>query len=128
MARQITSTPTTSLQLLTAEMARFAGLEILPDGDESHNVPFINALCEAFQIKVLEYYHAGTTADERLSRLGEISQTFRETRFTDGQQVFTIASDNAGMTAEEAYKIGAEGCVPPRICVDRSCILPPPGR
>ncbi len=128
MARQITSTPTTSLPLLTAEMARFAGVKILPDGDESQNVPFLNALCEAFQSNVLAYYHAGVTADDRLLRLGEISQALRETAFTDGQQLFTIASDNAGMTAEEAYKIGAEGCEPPHICVDRSCILPPPGR
>ena len=127
MARQITTTPSTPPALLTVELGRFVGLKVLPDGDESHNVPFINALCQAFQTKVIEYYCAGATAEERLLRLGEISQLFREISFTDGNTAFTIASTNAGMTAEAAYKIGAEGCEPPFICVDRTCVPPPPG-
>lgn len=126
MARQITTTPSTPPELMFAEVARFAGEKVLPDGDESHNVPLINALCQAFQTKVIAYYHAGATAQDRLLRLGEISQLIREVSFTDSQQVFTVASANAGMTAEEAYAKGAEGCEPPLICVDRSCVQPPP--
>lgn len=127
MARQMTSTPSTSPQLLLVEVARFAGMKALADGDESHNRPFLNALCQAFQAKLLTYYDAGATAEERLLRLGEISQLIREVSFTDGQQTFTVASTNAGMTAEAAYAIGAEGCEPPLICVDRNCVPPPPG-
>ena len=126
MARQITTTPSTPPELLLAEVARFAGMKVLPDGDESHNMPLINAFCQAFQTKVLAYYQAGATANERLLRLGEISQLIRELSFTGGQQVFTVASANAGMTAAEAYAKGAEGCEPPLICVDRGCVPPPP--
>lgn len=126
MARLVTTTPSTPPELLTAELGRFAGVNVLPDGDESHNIPLIKALCQAFQNKVLEYYGAGATANERLARLGEISQLFREISFTSGDQVFTIASANAGMTAQEAYKIGAEGCEPPNVCIDRNCVPPPP--
>lgn len=131
MARQITTTPETPVEFMKIELAAFASgdrnvdrikLQPLVDGDESHNVPFITALCQSFLAKALAYYNAGVDANDRLERVAEISQTFREISFKKQNQTFTIASDNAGLTAQEAYKIGAEGCPPGTMCVDRTCV------
>lgn len=119
MARQISQTPNTATELLQAELERFA------QSNDLLSVLLIKSLCQSFQAMALKYYRAGTTAAERLSRLGEISQLFREVGFTDDQgRVFTIASANAGMPAQEAYDKGAEGCIPPDVCIDRNCIPP----
>lgn len=131
MARQITTTPETSTDWLKVELAIFATGDrdadrtktpAMSDGDESQNIPFINALCKAFQAKVLEYYNAGADAQDRLERVGEISQMFREIGFTKGGKTFTIASSNAELTAKKAYEIGAAGCPPDTMCVNRTCV------
>jgi hypothetical protein len=129
MARKITKTPATPTDFLRLELAVLATGDrarakktALNVGDESQNIPFITALCQSFQAKVLEYYNAGVDTQDRLERLGEISQAFREMSFTKGGKTFTIASSNAGKTAEEAYAIGAEGCPPGTTCVDRACV------
>lgn len=131
MARQIIATPETSTDFLKIELAIFATgdrnadrtqFQSMAADDESQNIPFIIALCKSFQAKVLEYYNAGADAEDRLERVGEISQAFREISFTKGGKTFTIASSNAGMTAEEAYAIGAAGCPPDTLCVNRTCV------
>jgi len=128
MARQITTTPGTPTDFLRLELAVFAGGDRaraktpLDPGDESQNVPFITALCQSFQAKVLEYYNEGVDAQDRLERLSEISQMFREISFTKDGKAFTTASSNAGKSAEEAYALGAEGCPPGTTCVDRNCV------
>ncbi|MBP6820946.1 MAG: hypothetical protein KA368_05355 [Acidobacteria bacterium] len=131
MARQITTTPETPATFLRLELAAFASgdrnvdrktLAPIPDGDESQNIPFIKALCESFQAKALAYYNAGGDEQDRLERVAEIGQAFREISFKKNNQTFTLASDNAGLTAAEAYKIGAEGCPPGTMCVDRTCV------
>ena len=74
------STPAAILKL---EVARFAAVNKLNQGEEAHQLALLDGFCQAFRSKLMAYYHAGATADERLMRLGEISQLFRETRFTD---------------------------------------------
>ncbi len=131
MARQITTTPKTPIEFLKVELAIFATgdrdadrtkTNAMADGDESQNIPFITALCKSFQAKVLEYYNAGANAEDRLERVGEISQAFREISFTKDGKTFTIASSNAELTAEKAYEIGAAGCPPDTMCVNRTCV------
>ena len=131
MARQITTTPGTPTDFMKIELAAFATgdrnadrtlLKAIFDGDESQNVPFIEAQCKSFQAKALEYYNAGVDANDRLERVAEISQAFREISFTKAGKAFTIASSNAALSAEEAWKIGAEGCPPGTMCVDRTCV------
>src|SRR5690349_13839626 len=129
MARKITKTPKTPTDFLrnelavlaTGDRARASKMALNAD-DESQNIPFINALCQSFQAKVLEYYNAGANPKDRLERLAEISQAFREISFTKGGKTFTIASSNASKTAKQAYAIGAEGCPPGTTCVDRVCV------
>ncbi len=131
MARQITSSPGTPAVFMQLELAVFASgdrnvdrktLQPLADGDESQNIPYINALCQTFQAKLIEYYKAGTDAEDRLERLCEIGQMFRETSFTKNGQVFGVASASAHKTAQEAYEIGADACPPGTQCVDRTCV------
>jgi len=131
MARQITTTPATSIDFLKLELAVFATgdrnadrskVKPMADGDESQNIPFIIALCQSFQAKALEYYNAGTDEKDRLERVAEISQAFREISFIKDGKSFTIASENAGMSAAQAYAIGAAGCPPNTQCVDRTCV------
>lgn len=131
MARQITSSPGTPAALMRLELAVFASgdrnvdrktLHPLADGDESQNIPYINALCQTFQDKLIEYYNAGTDAKDRLERLCEIGQMFRETSFTKNGQMFGVASASAHKTAQEAYEIGADACPPGTQCVDRTCV------
>lgn len=131
MARQITTTPGTPTDFLRLELAVFATGDRdrakkipLDEGDESQNIPFIAALCQSFHAKVLEYYNAGVDANDRLERLGEISQAFRELSFTKNGKTFTTASSNAGKSAEEAYALGAEGCPTGTMCVERNCVMP----
>src|SRR5262249_34898621 len=121
-------TPGTPTDFLRLELAVLAGGDRalaktpLDLGDESQNIPFITALCQSFQAKGLEYYNEGVDAQDRLERLGGNSQKFREISLTKGGKTFTIASSNAGKSAEEAYAIGAEGCPPGTTCVDRACV------
>lgn len=129
MARQITSTPETPNDFMKVELAAFAtGDRVaatkapLADGDESQNIPYINALCQTFQAKLVEYYNAGVDARDRLERVCEISQMFRETSFAKNSQVFTVASASAHKTAAEAYAIGADACPPGTQCIDRTCV------
>lgn len=131
MAQHIIRTPTTPTSFLVNELSVFASRgdrqlakrNQLAEGDESQNVPFILALCSSFQAKLLEYYNAGVDAQDRLERLAEISQTFRELRFQKGDdKIFTTASSNAEKTAEAAYALGAEGCPVGTTCVDRNCV------
>ncbi|MEO6725346.1 MAG: hypothetical protein ABIU20_09990 [Blastocatellia bacterium] len=131
MARQITTTPGTPTDFMKIELAAFTSgdrnvdrvtLKPMPDGDESQNIPFIEAQCKSFQAKALEYYNAGVNANDRLERVAEISQAFREISFSKAGKSFTVASSNAGLSAEEAWEIGAEGCPPGTMCVDRTCV------
>lgn len=129
MARQITSSPETPNDFMRVELAAFATGDRkvaqktpLAVDDESQNIPYIKAQCQTFLAKLIEYHNAGTDAEDRLARVCEISQMFRETSFTKNGQVFTMASASAHKTAEEAYAIGADACPPGTQCVDRTCV------
>ncbi len=123
MAREIFPTPPTPPSVLKGEIARYAANNNLTECSAAHSVAFLHALCRAFEAQVTAYYHAGTTAQDRLARLSEISQMFRETRFVDGKRVFTTAASNASLSAEEAYAQNAGDCPPGFRCSDRQCVL-----
>ena len=129
MPRQLHPTPETPAIFMNAEIARFtraialpADVKQVPNTDESQHIPFLKALCQAFQTKALGYYNASPDATTRLQRLAEISQTFREFHFVAAAQDFTTAAENAHLTAEAAYATGGEGCPEGTSCIDRNCI------
>lgn len=136
MPRQFHPTPETPAEFMNAEISRFTrkiempnDAKAVPATDDSEQLRFFNALCQAFKDKAEAYYLSSPDADTRLQRLAEISQTFRELHFVTDQKDFTTAAENAHLTAEAAYATGGEGCPEGTTCIDRNCIPnPPPGR
>lgn len=116
MPRQTLAKTPAAPNTLEAELNKFA------DGAELRNVSFLKAISQSLQDKVLEYYRAGASAEERLQRLGEINQAFKKIKFKGAGQEFTIAAK-----AVKSLVAGKPNytCNPPLVCIEGACVLPP---
>src|SRR5262245_36743775 len=62
------------------------------NSEDRRNLAFLEAICQAFQNRMREYYKAGDTLTDRSQRLEEIRQSLVEIGFTHGEHTFTIAA------------------------------------
>ena len=113
-------------RILTVPPAQLKSqLDHWASSDELRNVAFIKALSTAFESKLLEYYHAGTSPDDKLKRLDDICQAFGGIKFTDGDKEFTIASEYLWEAKTVKDVLKGAGCLPGEKCINGICV---PGR
>ncbi len=100
-------------------------LELWGNSEEVRNVAFIRTLGETFVSRLLKYYNEGVTPDDRLTRIGDICETLRNTRFAVGSEEITLAAPLiTSASTDEAKELGA-GCLPGEKCINGICV---PGR
>ena len=115
MPRQTPSKTPASQDNLQAELNKFA------DSAEMREIAFIKALSQSLQDKMLEYYRAGASAEERLQHLEAIIQAFRKIKLKGNGQEFTIA---AKQVKSLIAGVPAYTCTPPQVCIGGACVLP----
>ena len=66
MAREIFATPITPAAILKLEVARFAAVNKLNQGEEAHQLALLDGLCQAFRSKLIALSrrsNSGRTSD-----------------------------------------------------------------
>jgi len=106
--------------------------------EESPDLAYLDALCQAFQYKMKNYYNAGATPEDRFQRLDEIRKALTEICFEDGGHTFTIAPiidmtggssggsvDRSGVGGGANHRHLRKNCPPGEDCVGGACVKRP---
>src|SRR5262245_61971835 len=97
---------------MTREICR-REIDAWANSEDTRNLAFLDAICQAFQNMVKEYYRTGLTPDDRFERLDDIRRALTEIGFKDGENIFTLAP--------KVDATGRKTCPAPLVCKCGAC-------